>query len=346
MELYNDHIVAKSEIEYRKSDVNELDKSRILCQIQKTGNTMFRIKEVEIMDEHLKMPISQLNALRREAIEKFEKALENGIQRQFEEPIEVNFEVPSTKKDGKPKINLFLQKVDPNINYESLPYHEIYVPFAELLKVPPMRDCIAVLPSIIEEKYETLIAENTQLLEKVNAIAISHVSQIELLRKRSIKKKMVADNTLNITNQLSEKVIEELGIERFTISPELDKNAIEQFAGKIEKEVVVYGRTCLMTSKYCPIGKNEACQMACQTGKFELKDRKKLLFPVVTDCVNCHAKIYNTKILSLAKQGLDADFVRIDVLDETQEEIQHIISVVEAGERLSGEKYTNGNLYK
>ena len=52
------------------------------------------------------------------------------------------------------------------------------------------------------------------------------------------------------------------------------------------------------------------------------------------------------RILSLAKQGLDADFVRIDVLDETQEEIQHIISVVEAGERLSGEKYTNGNLYK
>ena len=344
--LYNDKICVETSIKYQKYNINELDKNRILCQIQKMGNTMFRIKDITIEVEHLKLPVSQLNLLRREATQKFENALEKSIQRTYEEKMEFNFKVNSTDKTQKPKINLFLQRFHTTIQYSKLDYHEIYVPFANLINSQQIRDCIAVLPYIIDEDYEKLILENQIVLDRVKGVLIGHISQVELLKRLNFTKKIVADYALNITNQLSEKVIKELGIKRFTISPELDKNAIPFFSNDLEKELVVYGRTCLMTSKYCPIGKNEDCKMLCKQGKYALKDRKDFVFPVVTDCINCHAKIYNSKILSISDKNLGVDFVRVDVLDETEEEIKAIIATVKRQEKLNGSTYTNGNFNK
>lgn len=333
----------KSSINPEKTDINELDKSRIICQIQKTGNTIFRIQEVEIQVEHLKLPIRQLNDLRRDAIEKFEKALENSILRKTEKPMIPNEESTKKKVYGEPKINLFLQKFDEQMDYTKLAYNEIYVPWKDVIKHPNLRDCIAILPNIIEENYERLILENTKVLDTIKGIMISHVSQIELLKTLNFTKKIVGNESLNITNRFSEKIMKELGIERFTISPELDKKAIQQFSDELEKEWIVYGRTCLMTSKYCPIGKNENCHQICQTGKYALKDRKNFVFPVVTDPTNCHARIYNSKILSGYDKTLKVDFVRIDLLNETPKEIETIMATVKAGKRLQGKDFTNGN---
>lgn len=326
LELYNNEIDVKSALKYEKSDVNEIDKSRILCQIQKTGNTIFDIKNVEIEVENLKLPISQLNQLRREAIEKFEKALENSIVRRYDKAMDL--EIPKVKKIAKvkPKVNLYLQKFDNQIDYAKIPYHEIYVPFKDLAKAGSLRDCIAILPNIIDKNYEKLIEENRAFFEKVKAVQISHLSQIELLKRMKIDKKIVADDTLNITNHLSEKFLQELRIQRFTISPELDKNAINEFGSNLEKELVVYGRPCLMTSKYCPIGKNGDCKMACQKGNYALKDRKEFVFPIVSDSVNCHTRIYYSKALTRSAREMPVDFLRVDVLQETEEEIQEIFS--------------------
>lgn len=344
LELYNDSIRVKSALKYENHNIKELDKTRILCQIQKTGNTIFHIKNVNIEVENLKLSVSELNRLRRETTQKFEMALENSIRREYKGEFKAKFEVLNAQLQEKPKINLFLQKFNRDMDYSKFDYYEIYVPFADLINCPQMRDCIAVLPNIVDENYEKFILENQQVFEKVKAIMISHISQIELLEKLKINKKVVADYTLNITNNLSQKVLKDLQIQRFTISPELDKNAVNYLADEIEKELVVYGRTCLMTSKYCPIGKNEDCKKACKQGNYELKDRKNFVFPIVSDCVNCHTKIYNSKILSTDSQKVRVDFVRMDVLNETETEIQKIISVIKAGKRLTGEDYTNGNL--
>ncbi len=342
--MYNDSIRVKSTIKYEKYDVNELDKSRIICQIQKTGNTFFCIKEVQVEIEHLKLPISQLNALRREAIEKFEADLEKMICRKAKKEITLDFKNTKTQSNANLKINLYLQKWNENVDYSKLDYHQIYVPFKDLIKAGEMRDCIAILPNILEEQYEKIIRENRAILQQVKGVMISHLSQIELLKRLDFKQKIMANDTLNITNYLSEKVIQNLGISRFTFSPELDKKMISSFKTDLEKEVVVYGRTCLMTSKYCPIGKNANCGMACQKGEYELQDRKDFQFPVIADNVNCHTRIYNSKILSITPKCVKSDFIRIDLLHENEQEIQKIISVVKAGERFAGEKYTNGNI--
>lgn len=344
LELYNDDIYVKSTVKYEKTDINELDKFRIMCQIQKTGNTIFQIKEVDVQVENLKLPISKLNQLRREAIEKFEVCLENRIRRNYDKEIRLETKVRKGKSNAKPKLNLYLQKWNDKIDYAKLDYHEIYVPFKDFIQHEDLRDCIPVLPNIIDEAYEKLIFDNRKVFDKVKAVMISHLSQVEILKKLNFSKKIVADYFLNITNQLSENVLEDLRVQRFTMSAELDKKQINQFSSNLEKELVVYGRTCLMTSKYCPIGKNENCGTACKKGDYELRDRKNFCFPVVADCVNCHSRIYNSKILSIYDKDSNVDFVRADVLNETEEEIQKIISTIKSEKRLSGENYTNGNM--
>lgn len=344
LELFNDKIKSKVAIEKENYDVNPLDNNRIIAQIQKTGNTIFNIRDININVKNLKLPISKLNSLRRETIEKFEVILENSIRRSYDNPIKLVIKSSKNRNYTKPKINLYLQKINENIDYSKLDYHEIYVNFKDLIDIDNIRDCIVVLPNIIDENYEKLICENTQTFDKAKAVMISHLSQIELLKKLNINKKIVGDYTLNITNNLSEKVAKRLKIERLTMSPELDKNAINHLDDDIEKELVVYGRTCLMTSKYCPIGKNKNCNMACKKGNYELKDRRNFVFPIVSDCVNCHSRIYNSKILSIDYKGIDIDYIRIDLLDETQEEIQKIIFTMKNGERFRGENYTNGNI--
>ncbi|MBQ1606119.1 MAG: hypothetical protein II088_04840, partial [Bacteroidales bacterium] len=90
-----------------------------------------------------------------------------------------------------------------------------------------------------------------------------------------------------------------------------------------EKEIVIYGRTCLMTSKFCPIGKNENCHQACKKRIYELKDRRNFVFPVVIDITNCHSRVYNSKISSIDYTNINTDFVRIDILNESEEEIKN-----------------------
>lgn len=325
LDLFNEKIKTTTVLSKEDFDVNSLDNDRIKVQIQKTGNTIFNIKNIEIDAENLKLPISKLNNLRREAIEQFEKELENSITREYTKEIKIDIQKKQNSNFQTPKINLFLQNYDSKIDYSKFDYNQIYVQFKDLISAQNFKNCIVVLPNIIDEAYEKLITENLQVFDKAEAVMISHLSQVELLNELKINKPIYADYTLNIFNNLSENILQNLEIARFAISPELDRNLINELGSKIEKELVVYGRECLMTSKYCPIGKNENCNQACQKGKFELKDRKNFVFPVVSDITNCHARIYNSRIMKIDYKNIDTDFIRIDILNESQEEIEKII---------------------
>lgn len=344
LELSNGKISTVSCIELEEFDLKPLENERIIVQIKKTGNTIFNIENIKIEVEELSVPVSKINNLRRIAIEDFEKALEESIVRKYTDNnhCQVNINKNVVPKDIR--INLYMQKWDSSRNnISNLKYNEVYVQFKDLVNCDEIRDCVAVLPTILDETYEKLIKNNLQVFEKVKAVMISHISQVEFLKALGINKKIYADYKINITNNVSEKFIKDLGIERFTVSPELDKKGINEFETNIEKEAVVYGRICLMTSKYCPIGKNENCNGKCKNAIYELRDRKNFDFPILTDRTNCHSEIYNSKVISAEYKKLNIDYARIDIFNETAEEIEDIINKVKQNQKFTGKNYTNGN---
>ena len=65
-------------------------------------------------------------------------------------------------------------------------------------------------------------------------------------------------------------------------------------------------------------------------------------FPILPDNIQTVTTVYNSKITSVVPSDFNIDFARIDVLYESVEEINDIISTVKAGKRFEGKDYTNG----
>ena len=69
------------------------------------------------------------------------------------------------------------------------------------------------------------------------------------------------------------------------------------------------------------------------------------LFRILPDNIQSITTIYNSKTNSIDTNEINTvDNFRIDILDESIDEINNIIYTVKQGKRLEGKEYTNGNL--
>ena len=132
---------------------------------------------------------------------------------------------------------------------------------------------------------------------------------------------------------------------------ELDKDIISNLVVPNYKEVIAYGNLPLMNSNYCLLGKSNKCYKDCtrkcmNNNSYFLKDRLGFLFRINPDNIDTVTTIYNSKTTSISLEGLNCDYARIDILDETVDEINLIISKVLTKQKLEGNQYTNGNLNK
>ena len=332
---------------------NGISYERIKEQISKTGNTPFLINNIEvIMDSNIILPISSLNNIRRIALEELEQKIKDSFTR--------NKNVKCKSVDSKRtesnnvEVSVLLNDIKEDINYTNLQnIDRIYIPFKFFLQKEEVTSKICakfntymILPSITRKNYEKLIKENLDSIVKkdVKGIVISNISHLELLKKYKKNIDIIANYTFNIANDYSMEELKKFGISRYIVSPESDKEEIKSLSNKLTKEVIVYGRTLLMTTEYCLIGTYNNCTMPCRNGEYKLKDRMGFEFPIYTDRINCNNLIYNSKITSISWKDLSLDSIRIDILEETEEEIQRIVNIHRNGERLEGQNYTNGNL--
>ena len=116
-------------------------------------------------------------------------------------------------------------------------------------------------------------------------------------------------------------------------------------------EMIAYGNQCVMTMEYCPVGaicggfsKDKKCSMPCvKSDKYYLRDRLGINFRVIPDNIDCESQIYNSKITSIESRGVNVNSILINVIDEPIKEISKIIDIHQAGEKLSGDNYTNAH---
>lgn len=67
-------------------------------------------------------------------------------------------------------------------------------------------------------------------------------------------------------------------------------------------------------------------------------------FRILPENIQGITTIFNSKTTSISYENFNIDFARIDILDESIDEINNIIDVVKSGHRLEGKEYTNGTL--
>lgn len=214
------------------------------------------------------------------------------------------------------------------------------------------------MPTIIKANYRNLFFNNIEkTIENydIKGFVISNISNLNLLEDVLNTTKsdfeLIANYTFNIFNNYSVNELKKLDINRFTISPESDRDIVTTLCNNscLSKELIVYGNTPLMNINYCLSGKTNKCYPTCtarctSNNKYYLKDRLNMNFRVLFDNIQTVSSIYNSKITSISPEDFNVDCVRVDIIDENIDEINNIVNIVYDGKRLEGKEYTNGNL--
>lgn len=366
-----------------------LEKQTIINQIAKTASTPYYFKNINVeLDDNLFIPkLSILNELRRTALEQVQDYAIAHCSRNYSEPSNKqdksyiikndvlsdmrNFVKSDTNlaKIQSPKISVLLNTINPNFDYSKLSKQisNIYIPlkfftykkYEDILKTLSKNfDTYIYMPTIVKGNYKNLFytnAENSVKKYEIKGFVISNICNIKLLNElfTDLNKyfKLVTNYTFNVFNLQTVLVLKELGISRFTLSPELDKNTIQLLCdyNYLQKEMIVYGRIPLITMNYCLLGETDKCYPDCKARcqsehSYYLKDRLHMNFPIIPDNIQTVTTLFNSKITSVSPQDFSINFARIDILDEDISQINSIVETVASGKRLEGKDYTNGNL--
>ncbi len=307
-----------------------VSEDRIKEQIAKLGGTAFTAKNIMAeIDNGLSIPVSEINNVRRKAVESLEQAIINSYKRN-----DLCLERETLFGGNSDDFSLSVKVSSKEQAKVFKDIKKLYVPL-EIYE----GHGIAVLPRIYEGDLKTAVKE-----KNCKAVAITNIGQLGMFKDSGID--LYADTSLNIFNSEAAKFFADFGVKGITLSNELMLSQIRDVKSAIPLESVIYGYIPVMITKNCLI----KAAVGCKNHKGAmLKDRTGTVFKIkcLPDCKN---EIYNSmpivmsdKVTDLMYSGLS--YGRLDFTDEAPEECLKIYESYEAGKPLNL-NFTRGKFYK
>jgi len=336
-------------------------------KLDRLGNTPYYLTDLTCnLEVQVMVPLSELNNVRRQAIEKLE-SLRTEISKK--DLISVNtiqsyFKYKAIQyewNNNKPFLSVLTTTVEGGVKAISAGADRIYLStthwrsckkeensFTELLETALDNNVqvVIALPRIWQQneeaKIKNIIAKYEN--EKIAGFLAGNLGTIDLLNHHS-KKRIFVDYTLNVFNSLTYNFLEnQKNVAGITLSPEMTFEQIHQLniSDETERECIVHGSLPLMISEYCAVGSivggknaNNSCQKPCLIKQYGLKDRLNLVFPLEMDQM-CRMYIFNSKDLCLIEDlkrfkeyGINS--LRIEAGRYLPEEIQLIVTSYKMG---------------
>ena len=344
---------------------------RVVKQISKTTNTPFSFENITVLlDDGLYVPsISTLNELRRTALEKVEQEILSRAKRTLLDLSRKSKEsITYTPNVKNPEISVLFRQLYLDFDYTKLNKEKItniYVSLELFISKKYSKvisyfsdnyNLYIYVPSIIKTNYKNIALstiEQAVMIYNIKGFIVSNIGDFELLKKYSKDYEFIGNYTLNVFNNNTMEEYRKLGLSRITLSRELNQELIKEMLANanINTEMIVYGNLPLMASSYCFLGETNKCYPNCGTNckknnKYYLKDRLGFNFRVVPNSIETVTLICNSKTLSVSTKDLPVNFVRLDILDESINEINEAVDKAYNREKLEGLQYTNGNLYR
>ena len=325
------------------------DAERVKVGLSKTGGTPYRAGSIVCdVSEGLMLPVSSLNALRREALEKLDELRGK--------PRSIKFDASrmGTPAAGRralfPELRVRAYRAE-QVTSMMLEHAElITLPVLELLKLcakgtPLYADKLCVgLPRMLFSGQEQLKNQLQTLWE--NGIRHASVGNLGALQIASEYKFILhCEPFFNVTNSYAAGVLAELGATDLTVSFELGLESTKRLVSKLPLGITTYGKLPLMTVRNCPVRVSEGCT-ACKAGKNFIIDRKGNR--LYTSCAYGCSEILNPVPLYMGDR-LDElknlDFAALYFTVEEPRECERIFRLYLEGGELGG-NFTRGLLYK
>ena len=240
--------------------------------LAKLGGTFFILKDTQIeISGKVMIPVSALNATRREATEKLAELL-CGV---LPDKDSVRHAKKSMPKESGAKGRSAVFYDASAIPEEAYGYFDvIYLP---LEKYRGETNGI-ILPPVIYDSETEKIDRMLKAAREMGAehVLVGNLGHITLARKHGFR--LHGDMRLNITNSSTVAFMEGIDFEDIILSPELTLPRIRDIGGRTR--TVVYGRLPLMVTEKC-VGKECGSCEECENASLTLRDRRGVEFPVL-----------------------------------------------------------------
>jgi putative protease len=342
-------IVVKSEINAEKALNKPLSAERTKEQLQKTGDTPYRVRNIEIDTDGVStIPVSVLNALRRSALETMSSRRielhKKALSGRKQEPV-IKAEPGNNVGAGsnivsgnKLALSAYFYEMPEELSRLNGLVKRVYLPSAPVKNLERMRneftgELFLWTPSILKDTELTqLMKRLTEVSDLWDGLAYGNGGFLPAFKEAFPEKQFCADYTVNIFNDEALALQKELGAKTGTLSPELRLSEVETFLDSgLELEAIVYGRIPLMTMEHCPASMESECSglcASCSSRKGTLKDRKEEAFPFARDPVLRVTRIFNAMPMlmddttALGKTGLS--LLRLTFTDEDKETCENV----------------------
>ena len=287
--------------------------------INKLGNTPFKLNNIEInKDSNIFISLSNINETRRDAILKLIDLRENTKKEVIINEINNNYK---EKLNNKINLNVLVRNIDQLKCAIDKKVDNIYITDYDLYSKYKELENVYYRVDRLDNKKEL---SNERLL-------VGELGNIYKYKDNNI---LIGDYYLNVTNSSTIEYLLSLGLNRVTISPELEDIKIKDMMHKnYNVELIIYGRLELMLMKYCPLKKclNYCKECKNSKDKFFLENKDNERFPIIRN--NCITHIMHSKNIDNIKEinkyiEMGITNYRIELFDEDYDEVSKLIEKI------------------
>ncbi|USG67043.1 U32 family peptidase [Brevibacillus ruminantium] len=339
----------QSDISLEKALKRPLTAELLHEQLGRLGGTVYHLNAGDLtvqLEDELILPVSELNRMRREAVEQllFLRSKPPVYQKYNANVLE---EVKSPQTVEKPQLTALCRSLaqveaaaqtDVDFLYADFEFVKQYPDAVKLahrygkkIAIATMRihmpDENGVLALIARSKPDAILVRNTGALYYYMA------------RRHELDIPLIGDFSLNIANHKAVELFLDCGLE--WVTPSYDLN-IQQMVDLLEKtdasklEVVIHQHMPMFHTEHCvyctflsPGTDHTNCGTPCETSRVSLRDRVGFSHPVRVD-TGCRNTVYNAIDQSGAEylsefKKLGVGSYRIEFLEEEPERVQEVI---------------------
>ncbi|WP_273326572.1 U32 family peptidase [Vallitalea guaymasensis] len=339
---YNNFNIRESGCIAEKAKNQSLTQERIIKQIKKTGDFPFELvmKNVNI-DDNIFIPISEINKLRRNALENLEQMILDSYRREPKKLPDYKID-KKTVKMPECNVNVLIRNMEQLEVIKDFNVKDIYIE-SELIEIEDIKRMIDIcrnynanvfiaLPRVFDETIQKRYMTKFKQMEKLDIKGYLIRTYGEMYLLKGTNKQIIIDYNMNIINNETISAWKNEGASRITLSPELHNREINDLDTR-QSEIMVYGYLPLMVSKQCVVNNTSNNKKLCYNNKkYYLKDRYGKKFLVDRRCINCINVIYNSSPLILLDQldkvnNLGISNLRLEFTSESKEQIVKIMKL-------------------
>jgi len=290
--------------------------------LSKLGESIYNLRNFNInYNQDIFIPISKLNEIRRNMLFKLdEKRINMSNRKIIINPVKDKIELKEI--DNNYKINVQVRNEEQLITCVDNDIDTIYTSDKELYNK---------YKEVTNIFYKTKRVSNDFINIKNGNILATELGSVNKYSKNNI---VNTDYTLNIVNTKSIELLNKLNINTICLSPELSYNQVKDIMkNKYNVELFIYGKVELMIMKYCPLKINLNNCSVCKDNKskYYLSDKDNNKYRILNNnCITSIMHYKNTDLIDDINKYKELNIYnyRIDLLDETKEEVEKIINRV------------------